>query len=129
MRSSLGEESQGYEPRAPRERPESQPAWPQPSGPQYGMPFAPWVSPMPMQPAMPPFMPMMPMPVPYLPPVTPQPQARGPSPFAAHFFASSFFMVYSFNLSYLEKFFVVFYLSSCFILARRQPARTVKTKV
>lgn len=79
VRSSSGEESQGYEPRAPRERPESQPAWPQPSGPQYGMPFAPWVSPMPMQPAMPPFMPMMPMPVPYLPPVTPQPQARGPS--------------------------------------------------
>ena len=79
MRSSSGEELLGYEPHAPRERPKSQPAWPQPSGPQYGMPFAPWVSPMPMQPAMPPFMPMMPMPVPYLPPVTPQPQARGPS--------------------------------------------------
>ena len=77
--SSSGETSRGYEPHAPRECSESKPAWPQPSGPQYGMPFAPWVSWLPMQPAMPPFMPMMHMPVPYLPPVTPLKQARGPS--------------------------------------------------
>ena len=50
-----------------------------PLGPQYGMLYATWVPPMHMQPAMPHFMPMMPMPVLYLPPVTPQPQARGPS--------------------------------------------------